>query len=159
MLLSFFPRHEDIKEVMMTMHEKMETRRYCYLNTNYKSQKFSNQPFVEGKMMCPSVKKKGKAICCIIYYSCLEKIKNSTINGGISNYVGSVGKNSNTSRTVVLIVVPSTVIFVMLVTFIYCLLKMRPPRESVGSKLNMDYLLLTLLLAIEIIIILENDKR
>ena len=158
MLLFFFLGMKTCKKSWW-LRMKRWILQYCYLNTNYKSQNFSNQPFVEGKMMGPSVKKKRKAICCILYYSRIEKIKNSAINGGISNYVGSAGKNSNTSRTVVLIVVPSAVISVMLITFICCLLKRRRTRESVGSKLNTNHTSLTLPLAIEIIMMSENDKR
>ncbi|CBI23447.3 unnamed protein product, partial [Vitis vinifera] len=89
-----------------------------------------------GRVVKPSCNIKfKKVICCILYYSArLDKIKNSTINGGISNYVGSVGKNSKTSQIVVLIVVPSAVISIMLIIFICCFFKRRRPRESVGMK-------------------------
>ena len=72
------------------------------------------------------------------------------------------GKKSNTTRTVILIVVPSAVVSLMLLNFIFCFLKRRRPMEIVGSKLNLQHLLLAfclLQLKIEIIIISENDKK
>ena len=50
-----------------------ETLQYCCLNTNYESQNFSNQSFLEGKIMDPYVKKNKKNN--MLYYSLLFPLR------------------------------------------------------------------------------------